>query len=174
VLRAGDHRIFHAVLVGERRAASRSNLPTDRYARGVVPRAQNGPQQVVFEITHIKLHLSFPGLWQVCFKNFEEPHHWYDTKFTGCWWVFEEEYYIIHDFLLPGLKNCVNDLELVELKNYIAGFFVATQTLFTFCFTLLLICLLSLVRYIFTDDDDPNMSKLLFIVSGFSGSSGLL
>ena len=110
----------------------------------------------------------------MCFKNFEEPHHWYDTKFTGCWWVFEEEYYIIHDFLLPGLKNCVNDLELVELKNYIAGFFVATQTLFTFCFTLLLICLLSLVRYIFTDDDDPNMSKLLFIVSGFSGSSGLL
>lgn len=49
--------------------------------------------------------ISFPfflGLWCVCFHDFEDPRHWYETKFTGCWWVFEEEYYIIHDVLLPG------------------------------------------------------------------------
>ncbi|XP_015585785.1 uncharacterized protein LOC107263283 [Cephus cinctus] len=60
------------------------------------------------------------GLWQVCFQGIEDTHHFYDTKFVGCWWVFEEEYYIIHDLLLPD-------------------FFVATQFFFTLCMTLLLI-----------------------------------
>lgn len=44
----------------------------------------------------------------------------YETQFHGCWWVFEEEYYIIHDIVLPP-------------------FFVATQFFFTLCFTLMLI-----------------------------------
>lgn len=60
------------------------------------------------------------GLWQVCFQGYEEPHHLYDTKFYGCWWVFEEEYYIIRDVLLPE-------------------FFVVTQLFFTFCMTLMLL-----------------------------------
>ncbi|KAK4880529.1 hypothetical protein RN001_008675 [Aquatica leii] len=60
------------------------------------------------------------GLWQVCFNKFEDFRHQYDFQFTGCWWVFEEEYYIIHDFLLPG-------------------FFIATQFFLTLCITLLLI-----------------------------------
>ncbi|PSN44594.1 hypothetical protein C0J52_17810 [Blattella germanica] len=46
------------------------------------------------------------GLWQVCFQGFDDPRHWYDTKFYGCWWVFEEEYYIIHEILLPALYLC--------------------------------------------------------------------
>lgn len=45
------------------------------------------------------------GLWQVCFQGFVDPRHWYETEFYGCWWVFEEEYYIIHDILLPGKKH---------------------------------------------------------------------
>lgn len=44
----------------------------------------------------------FTGLWVICFKGFEDPHHWYDTKFNDCWWVFEEEYYIIYDILFKG------------------------------------------------------------------------
>ena len=60
------------------------------------------------------------GLWQVCFRGFQDPRHLYDTTFYGCWWVFEEEYYIIHDILLPD-------------------FFVATQFFFTLCMTLLLV-----------------------------------
>ncbi|KAJ8979168.1 hypothetical protein NQ317_018990 [Molorchus minor] len=59
-------------------------------------------------------------LWEVCFENFEDFRHQYDYKFTGCWWVFEEEYYIIFDFLLPG-------------------FFIATQFFYTLCMTLVLI-----------------------------------
>lgn len=62
----------------------------------------------------------FSGLWKVCFNGFQDIRHLYDTKFYGCWWVFQEEYYIIHDTLLPD-------------------FFVATQFFFTLCFTLLLI-----------------------------------
>ncbi|XP_012272819.1 uncharacterized protein LOC105695645 [Orussus abietinus] len=60
------------------------------------------------------------GLWQVCFQRFQDPRHLYDTRFSSCWWVFEEEYYIIHDILLPD-------------------FFVATQFFFTLCMTLLLV-----------------------------------
>ncbi|KAK0078619.1 hypothetical protein PV325_002260 [Microctonus aethiopoides] len=60
------------------------------------------------------------GLWQVCFQGFQDIRHLYKTKFHGCWWVFEEEYYIIHDILLPD-------------------FFVATQFFFTLCLTLLLV-----------------------------------
>ncbi|XP_012264925.1 uncharacterized protein LOC105691182 [Athalia rosae] len=60
------------------------------------------------------------GLWQVCFKNFKDIRHLYDTRFNDCWWIFEEEYYIIQDFLLPG-------------------FFVAVQLFFTLCMTLLLV-----------------------------------
>lgn len=62
----------------------------------------------------------FTGLWEVCFENFDDFRHHYDNRFTGCWWVFEEEYYIIDDFLLPG-------------------FFIATQFFFTLCMTLVLI-----------------------------------
>ncbi|XP_012261648.2 uncharacterized protein LOC105689310 [Athalia rosae] len=61
------------------------------------------------------------GLWQVCFQGIQDTRHFYDdTRFYGCWWVFEEEYYIIHDIVLPD-------------------FFVATQFFFTLCMTLLLI-----------------------------------
>lgn len=60
------------------------------------------------------------GLWQVCFNGFEDIRHLYDTRFYGCRWVFTEDYYIIHDILLPD-------------------FFVWTQFLFSLCFTLLVI-----------------------------------
>lgn len=53
--------------------------------------------------TKNKTILLFTGLWVVCFKDFEDAHHWYDTKFGSCWWVFEEEYYIIYDILFKGL-----------------------------------------------------------------------
>lgn len=49
----------------------------------------------------------FTGLWVVCFKDFEDSHHWYDTKFGSCWWVFEEEYYIIYDILFKGVCVCI-------------------------------------------------------------------
>lgn len=77
----------------------------------------------------------FPlGLWEVCFKDFEDFRHHYDYKFTGCWWVFEEEYYIIFDFLLPG-------------------FFIATQFFFTLCLTLVLVTAFLTWMYCFCSRD---------------------
>lgn len=44
-------------------------------------------------------------------------------------WVFEEEYYIIHDYLLPE-------------------FYIATQFFFTLCFTLLLVSTLMTIVFL--------------------------
>lgn len=58
-------------------------------------------------------------------------------------WVFEEEYYIIHDYLLPG-------------------FYVAVQFFFTLTFTLLLVsALLTLGVFAYARDDDRYMVVLL-------------
>ncbi|XP_003245455.1 uncharacterized protein LOC100573577 [Acyrthosiphon pisum] len=54
------------------------------------------------------------GLWVVCSKEFEDPRHWHDAKFHNCWWVFEEEYYIISDIIFED-------------------FYIATQFFFTAC-----------------------------------------
>lgn len=58
-------------------------------------------------------------------------------------WVFEEEYYIIHDFLLPG-------------------FYIAVQFFFTLAFTLTLVAaLMSLALFRFDRDDDRYLVLLL-------------
>lgn len=68
------------------------------------------------------------GLWRFCVQDFEDQKHHYDVKFNGCNWIFQEEHYIIHDFLLPS-------------------FFVATIFMFTLCFTLLLVGLFLTLLY---------------------------
>ncbi|KAL3282103.1 hypothetical protein HHI36_005301 [Cryptolaemus montrouzieri] len=96
------------------------------------------------------------GLWEVCFVNFEDFRHHYDYRFTGCWWVFEEEYYIIHDFLLPG-------------------FFIATQFFFTLCTTLLLVGIFLTWMYCFCSRDHDKYILLLLsngsnlVLSGIFG-----
>lgn len=96
------------------------------------------------------------GLWEVCFENFRDFRHHYDTNFTGCWWVFEEEYYIIHDFLLPG-------------------FYIATQFFFTLCMTLQLIAVFLTWVYCFCSRNHDKYILLLLsngsnlVLSGFFG-----
>ncbi|XP_065210528.1 uncharacterized protein kune [Planococcus citri] len=87
------------------------------------------------------------GLWIVCFKDFEDQRHWYDTHFAGCWWVYEEEYYIIHEFLLPG-------------------FFIAVQFFFTITFILTLIAGLLTLVYLCTSRDAENFVCLLATLGG--------
>lgn len=83
------------------------------------------------------------GLWTVCFKNFTDIHRFYDYRFEGCMWVFEEEYYIIHDYLLPG-------------------FYIAVQFFFTLSFTLLLVSvILTFGIFAYSRDDDRYMVVLL-------------
>ncbi|XP_037946811.1 uncharacterized protein LOC119683895 [Teleopsis dalmanni] len=82
------------------------------------------------------------GLWEVCFNNFTDIHRFYDTVFTGCMWVFEEEYYIIHDFLLPG-------------------FYIAVQFFATLCFVMCLITLPLTLAFLRTSRDDDRYVVLL-------------
>lgn len=89
------------------------------------------------------MQLLISGLWTVCFQNFQDIHRFYDVRFTGCMWVFEEEYYIIHDFLLPG-------------------FYISVQFFFTLTFTLMLVsALLTATLFAFPRDDDRWVVVLL-------------
>ncbi|KAF5298493.1 hypothetical protein FQR65_LT01272 [Abscondita terminalis] len=98
------------------------------------------------------------GLWQVCFDKFQDFRHHYDVKFTGCWWVFEEEYYIIDDFLLPG-------------------FFIATQFFLTLCMTLLLIAAFLTWLYCFCSRQHDKYVLLLLSIGAdliIAGACGLI
>lgn len=96
------------------------------------------------------------GLWEVCFNGYKEVHHLYDTVFKSCWWIFEEEYYIIHDVLLPG-------------------FYIATQFFFTVSFCSALVGILLAIIYIRKDKDDEEYVTLLItlgtvlVIGGFAG-----
>uniref|UniRef100_A0ABD2VVS2 Uncharacterized protein n=1 Tax=Trichogramma kaykai TaxID=54128 RepID=A0ABD2VVS2_9HYME len=56
------------------------------------------------------------GLWQICFKEFQDVRHWYDYEYRGCSWIFKEDSKIIYETTLPT-------------------FFRATQFFFTLCIT---------------------------------------
>ncbi|EDW61233.1 uncharacterized protein kune [Drosophila virilis] len=85
------------------------------------------------------------GLWEVCFNQFQDIHRFYDTRFTGCMWVFEEEYYIIHDFLLPG-------------------FYIAVQLFATLCFVMCLLALPLTLSFLRTSRDDDRYVVLLLTI----------
>ena len=74
--------------------------------------------------------------------NFQDIDRWYDVRFSGCMWVFEEEYYIIHNYLLPG-------------------FFIAVQFFFTLCFTLLLVGVLMTLLFLGCSRDNDRYIHLL-------------
>lgn len=97
---------------------------------------------IFFSVFHLNVYI-FAGLWTVCFQNFQDIHRFYDIRFNGCMWVFEEEYYIIHDYLLPG-------------------FYIAVQFFFTLTFTLTLVsALMAAALFRFDRDDDRYLLLLL-------------
>uniref|UniRef100_A0A0A9Z8Z2 Uncharacterized protein n=1 Tax=Lygus hesperus TaxID=30085 RepID=A0A0A9Z8Z2_LYGHE len=87
------------------------------------------------------------GLWSVCFKEFKDPHFWYDVTFENCWWIFEEEFYIIFDVLLPP-------------------FFVTVQFFFTLCFTLHLIAGFATLLYLACSRENHRFVHLLAFLGG--------
>nr|AAL49330.1 RH22958p [Drosophila melanogaster] len=85
------------------------------------------------------------GLWEVCFNNFQDIHRFFDNSFNGCLWVFEEEYYIIHDFLLPG-------------------FYISVQLFATLCFVMCLVVIPLTVAFLRTSRDDDRYMVLLLAI----------
>ncbi|KNE86467.1 hypothetical protein PSTG_20172 [Puccinia striiformis f. sp. tritici PST-78] len=43
------------------------------------------------------------GLWDFCFQDYRHPSYQYDTKFTGCHWIYSPVYTNIRDWLSAGL-----------------------------------------------------------------------
>ncbi|KAH8354144.1 hypothetical protein KR084_001694 [Drosophila pseudotakahashii] len=85
------------------------------------------------------------GLWEVCFQQFQDIHRFYDNRFNGCMWVFEEEYYIIHDFLLPG-------------------FYIAVQFFATLCLVMCIIIVPLTVAFLRTSRSDDRYMVLLLAI----------
>lgn len=42
------------------------------------------------------------GVWMYCFNGFRYPYYQFDKRFTGCYWIYSSEYYVIREWLLPG------------------------------------------------------------------------
>lgn len=94
----------------------------------------------------------------MCFDKFKDFRHYYDYDFTGCWWIFEEEYDIIKDFLLPN-------------------FFIATQFFFTVTLTLMLIAAFLTWLYCFCSRHHDKYILLLLCIGAdliIAGLSGLI
>lgn len=99
----------------------------------------------------IKTVFFFTGLWVVCFKDFEDTHHWYDTKFSSCWWVFEEEYYIIYDILFKGVCTTCFTVIIIIFKLSIVDccvlckiYWISKTRRFLHCYSVLVLRLCSL------------------------------
>lgn len=41
------------------------------------------------------------GLWDFCFQDYRHPSYQYDTKFSGCHWIYSPVYANIRDWLQP-------------------------------------------------------------------------
>jgi hypothetical protein len=90
----------------------------------------------------VNFEIRFAGLWELCLNNFQDIHRFYDVRYSGCMWIFEEEYYIIHDYILPP-------------------FFITVQFFFTLAFTLLLISMLLTLLFLGCSKDHERYIHLL-------------
>lgn len=56
------------------------------------------------------------GLWETCFRSLRGPDDFEFSKyFSGCRWIFREEYQSIRGFLLPGSSYIIVDIRLPSL-----------------------------------------------------------
>ena len=49
------------------------------------------------------------GLWEFCFNRFRYPNYQFDKLFDGCHYIFSQEYYVIWEWLLPGISIALID-----------------------------------------------------------------
>ncbi|XP_042856024.1 uncharacterized protein LOC122242724 isoform X1 [Penaeus japonicus] len=55
------------------------------------------------------------GLWEFCFNGFRYPKYQFDYKFTGCNYIFSEEYRIIWSWMLPAWLMTVQTFMTIAL-----------------------------------------------------------
>lgn len=91
------------------------------------------------------------GLWDFCFQDYRHPSYQYDTKFTGCHWIYSPIYTNIRDFLQPSwfmfvqavmtIGLCISTLGLLAVSVIFMHFLIQYQ--------LIILCL-TLVCHLFT------------------------
>lgn len=57
------------------------------------------------------------GLWEYCFENFRYPYYQFPKLFTGCHYIFSQEFYVIREWLLPGWLMVVQALVTLALMG---------------------------------------------------------
>ena len=53
------------------------------------------------------------GLWEFCFNHFRYPNYQFDKLFDGCHYIFSQEYYVIWEWLLPGIYFLIIQSDLI-------------------------------------------------------------
>lgn len=91
------------------------------------------------------------GLWDFCFQDYRHPSYQYDTKFTGCHWIYSPVYTNIRDWLQPTwfmfvqavmtIALCVSTLGLLAVSIIFMHFLIQYQ---------LIILSITLVCHVFT------------------------
>lgn len=77
------------------------------------------------------------GLWDFCFQDYRHPAYQYDTKFTGCHWIYSPVYMNIRDWLQPSwfmfvqatmtIALCVATLGLLAVSIIFMHFLIQYQ-----------------------------------------------
>lgn len=77
------------------------------------------------------------GLWDFCFQDYRHPSYLYDTKFTGCHWIYSPVYTNIRDWLQPPwfmfvqavitIALCVSSLALMAVSVIFMHFLIQYQ-----------------------------------------------
>lgn len=85
------------------------------------------------------------GLWDFCFQDYRHPAYQYDTKFSGCHWIYSPVYTNIRDWLQPPwfmfvqavmtIALCVASLGLLAVSIIFMHFLIQYQ-LIILCITL--------------------------------------
>lgn len=96
------------------------------------------------------------GLWEFCFQDYRHPSYQYDTKFTGCHWIYSPVYTNIRDWLQPAwfmfvqavmtIALCVSSLGLLAVSVVFMHFLIQYQ-LIILCMTLVCHLLTTLLLF---------------------------
>lgn len=95
------------------------------------------------------------GLWDFCFQDYVHPAYQYDTRFSGCHWIYSPVYTNIRDWLQPGwflfiqatitLGLCISTIGLSAVSLIFMHYLIQYQ-LIILCLTL--ICHLATTMFI--------------------------
>jgi len=55
------------------------------------------------------------GLWEICFNNYRHRFDYYGKVYTGCWWLFSPEIYMLRSWLSTPWYRCVQAFSTLSM-----------------------------------------------------------